>query len=418
MFARCGRSRLREAIRIGLGLARTIAAIADAARRWCDADFPPRVRTTRALIARTGYTEPVVDYALDALFGGIDAVALRAAIAGELGTPDALERFVERAGRPAVRYAGVARATIVSSETTIGVAIVPAVFALCAGATTIVKDRSDGLVAAFGETLAEERPELGALLHASSWDASDATERARALDADTVVAYGRGTTLAAIRAQLAPETRFVGFGHRTSVGYVAREALSLESDARDAARRVARDVLLYDGDGCLSIHAIFAERGGAIEPRTFARMLGEACDEIAIEFPAAFTTLDAAALAYRRAALFRASQGRGDVFGGVVTPHVVTYDQPGESPPPFVRRSVTVVPVDGANDALGFVRRHGVGLEAIGFARTPRADLEAFAVDSGASRVAALGDLQRPPLGGEHGGSGRILPFVRAIYRA
>jgi hypothetical protein len=28
-----------------------------------------------------------------------------------------------------------------------------------------------------------------------------------------------------------------------------------------------------------------------------------------------------------------------------------------------------------------------------------------------------LGTLQRPPLGGEHGGAGRILPFVRAIYR-
>ena len=392
-------------------------ALADAARRWQDADFPPRVRATRALIARTGYTEPVVDFALDALFGEIDAGALGAAIAGELGSLEALERFVARSGRPDVRYAGVASVVIIASDTTIGVALPALAFALCAGAHVTVKDRDDLLVAAFAETLAEEWPELGARIVASAWDAGDAAGRAALRAADTVVAFGRDDTLAAIRAELRPDARFVGFGHRTSVAYVAREFLATERDARAAAHAAARDVLLYDGDGCLSPHALFVERGGAVTPRAFALELARACDEVAVEFPAGYAELDPAAAAYRRAALFRASQGTGELFCGVTAPHLIAYHPPGDEPPPLLRRTAGVYPVDGPDEALGYLRRHALPLEALAFAGEPRADLAALAVASGAARVAPLGRLQQPPLAGEHGGIGRILPFVRAIYR-
>ena len=41
-----------------------VAAVADAAKRWTDADFPPRVRATQAIEQRTGYSEPVIDFDL------------------------------------------------------------------------------------------------------------------------------------------------------------------------------------------------------------------------------------------------------------------------------------------------------------------------------------------------------------------
>ncbi|MBD5635127.1 MAG: hypothetical protein IAI49_11675, partial [Candidatus Eremiobacteraeota bacterium] len=175
LFARRRRSARGERI-VTPGV---VDAVADAARRWCDADFPPRVRATRALVGRTGYTEPVVDFALDALFSEIHAASLRAAIASELGTPDALETFVERAGRPAVRYVAVERVAIVSSESTIGVALPALVFALCAGSHIFVKDRSDGLIAAFARTLAEERPELASRIEVADLAASDPALLAR-----------------------------------------------------------------------------------------------------------------------------------------------------------------------------------------------------------------------------------------------
>jgi hypothetical protein len=100
-------------------------------------------------------------------------------------------------------------------------------------------------------------------------------------------------------------------------------------------------------------------------------------------------------------------------------PHLIAYDAPRDEPPPLARRTLALYPADGPEDALAFVRRHALPLEAVAFgAALPRADLTAFARASGASRLSVLGTLQRPPLAGEHGGYGRILPFVRAMYRA
>jgi hypothetical protein len=382
------------------------------------------VRATRALIERTGYTEPVVDYALDALFGAIDAETIASTIAGELGSLAALDGFVTRPGRARVRYAGLARAAIVSSDTTIGVALPALVFALCAGCRVIVKDRSDRLIGAFAETLGEERPELAARIEAFPWNGADeAASRAHLGAADVVVAYGGDETLLAIRTLLRADARFVAFGHRTSVGYVTREALASDASAREAAFGAARDALLYDGDGCLSLHALFVERGATLDLRAFGRILADAFERTAVEFPAGYAQLDAPAAAYRRAALFRAAQGAGEVAAGVVAPHLIVIDPPRDEPPPFLRRTVAVYGVDGPDDTLWFLRRHALPLEAVAFdalafdAVTARADLDSFALACGATRIATLGDLQRPPLGGEHGGTGRILPFVRAIYR-
>ena len=104
------------------------AAVADAAARWSDADFPPRVRALAAVCERTGYSEPVAEYALDRLFGSLTKPAIEAVIAGELASLDALDGFVERAGAARLRALPAGRVCVISSRTTIGVAIVPAIF--------------------------------------------------------------------------------------------------------------------------------------------------------------------------------------------------------------------------------------------------------------------------------------------------
>ncbi len=403
----------------GLRASQIVAAIADAAARWRDADFPPRVRVTRAASERTGYTEPVVDCALDRLFGAIDRRSLAATIEDELGSLQALDGFVSRPGRPDVHFRGVDRVAIVASDTTIGVAVPALVFALCAKSHVSVKDRDDELARAFAATLAEERPEFGAAIDARAWRGDDAAAaRAQLGNADAVVAYGRDTTLAAIRAQLHPGARFIPFGHRTSVGYVARETLDEDARARAAAYAVARQTLLYDGEGCLSLHAVFVERDGRLAPSAFARGVAAACEDVAVEFPAGYDDAGPAVATYRRNALFRASQGPGAVYAGVVSPHLIVLDPPHAEPPPLLRRTVALYSVGTPEDALAFVRRHALALEAVGVTATERDDIERFALSSGAARIAPLESLQDPPLAGEHGGAGRILPFVRAIYRA
>jgi len=391
---------------------RVIAHVADAAERWCDADFPPRVRATAAIRARLGYSEPVVDYALDRLFSGVTRDALEAAIASELGSVDALDGVAERRGAPAAWARGVDRVVVVSSDTTIGVAVVPAVFALCAKCGVVVKDRSDALVAGFFASLAEEHPAFASAARAHAWTGGgDPAETALFEGADTVVAFGRDDTLRAIRARCGADTRFAGFGHRASIGRLTRDDLAAFDDA--LAARIARDALLYDGEGCLSPHALFVAADGA-ELARVASALAAACERVVVEFPGGerAPAHEAATAAYRNLAAFRAAGGRGAVFRAGDAALVL--DPPRDEPPPFLPRVIPLIAADGDAAIAAYVAAHGLPVQAVGVVSADAAAV-ALAERIGAVRVAPFGTMQAPPLGGHHGGTPRIADFVRWI---
>ncbi|MDB5028114.1 MAG: acyl-CoA reductase [Candidatus Eremiobacteraeota bacterium] len=393
---------------------RIAAFIADAAERWCDADFAPRVRATAAIEARLGYTTPVVDYALDRLFSGVTRDALEAAIASELGSVAALDGIVERRGAPAAWARGVDRVVIVSSDSTIGVAIVPALFALCAKSDIVVKDRGDALVAAFFSSLAEEHPAFARAALARAWDGGDdPTEDALLGGADVVVAFGRDETLRTIRARCGVDARFVPFGHRASAGRLTREDVAALDDA--LAERIARDAILYDGEGCLSLHALFVEADGDALSGV-AETLATALERVAVEFPGGERSPQrvAAVAAYRNLAAFRASGGRGAIFrAGDAT---LAVDAPHDDGPPLLPRVLPLIAVDGDDAIVAYAERHRLPLQALGVVR---ADDRAVALAErlGAVRVAPFGTMQAPPLGGHHGGAPRIADFVRWIDR-
>ena len=109
-----------------------VRAIADAAARWSDADFPARVRATQRVAERTGYSVPVVEYAFDRLFFSITQDAITATIKDELGGLEILDEFMPRQGRTDAWAQPVGNVCVISSRTTIGVALPAAIFALCA----------------------------------------------------------------------------------------------------------------------------------------------------------------------------------------------------------------------------------------------------------------------------------------------
>jgi hypothetical protein len=398
--------------------ARTIVrAIADAAERWTDADFPPRVRATAAIEERLGYTTPVVDYALDCLFRGITSAALTATIVGELGSLDILDGFAERSGRPAAWARGSDAVTIVSSDTTIGVAIVPLVFALAAKCAVTVKDRTDALVAAFVDTLGEERPELRAATDVRVWSGGDDDIEVQTLgDADVVVAFGGNDALRSIRARCAVDATFVPFGHRASAGYLTAAALT--GDTAGLAAGVARDALLYDGDGCLSLHLLFVERTPDGAHERFIDALAGACATNAIEFPAGPRKPARAARVgvYAAAAAFRAANGSGRVLRAPDGTWTLVADPPGDELPPFGGGVIPIVFVDGIAGAAAYVERHALPLQALGVADV--ADARELAARLGAVRIVPLGQMQDPPLAGHHGGRARIADFIRWVDRA
>ena len=401
---------MAEALR-ALPAARIVAHVADAARRWRDADLPPRVRVTAEIKRRLGYSTPVVDFALDRLFSGIDRDALESAIAAELGAVRALDGPLERQGLPPAWARGVERVAIVSSDTTIGVALVPAIFALCAKCDVTVKDRSDALVAAFFASLAEEHPAFARSALARPWTGGDDPHEAELFrTADVVVAFGGDEALRAIRERCGAETRFVPFGHRASIGRLTgADAAALDGALAD---RIVSDALLYDGEGCLSLHALFVDAGGT-ELERVANVLRTAGERVALEFPGG--ARDAAAVArtaaYRNLAEFRAASGSGAVLRA--RDAMLVIEPPAADGPPFLPR---VLPVyAGDDDAVAsYVARLRLPVQALGVVACD-ANSVALAARIGAVRVAPFGAMQSPPVAGHHGGRPRIADFIRWI---
>ncbi|MBV8153081.1 MAG: hypothetical protein JOY98_01575 [Candidatus Eremiobacteraeota bacterium] len=392
--------------------ARTILrAVSDAAARWTDGDFPPRVRALDRVVQRTGYCEPAVEYAFDALFASLNAADLERAIARELGDVAALDGFVIR-GRNRERALPAGRVCIVSSRTTVGVAIVPAVFALLAKCDVLVKDREDALVSAFFATLGEELHDFRNAAIAQTWDGAgrDLSEF------DVVAAFGDDETLASIARGLNWKTRFIGYGAKASAGYVGCESLATRRDAERVAEGVARDLALFETEGCLSLHALFVEAGGEVPPGEFAEILARAVRRAAIEFPPARpdAAIAARVAAARDGASFRASQGGFAVHSDAEASYLVECDASAERPPDFLPRAIRLQVVDGPEAAAAYLRRHRVPLEALALDGV-RDDLTRFAVGAGASRIASFGALQTPGAGSRHGGRPRIAEFVRWV---
>jgi Acyl-CoA reductase (LuxC) len=398
--------------------ARTIVrALADAAQRWRDGDFPPRVRLLDAVTERTGYSVPVVEYALDHLFGSITESQLIAVVRNELGSLEVLDGFSGRHRSPDAWAAPLGSICILSSRTTIGVALTPAIFALCAKCDVLVKDREDTLIAAFFQTLSEELDEFARGARARAWSSDEEALDLAAFDG--VVAFGSDQTLADISKNLRPGTRFIGYGSRASAGYVCREALDSESSAQEIAVNAARDLVLYESEGCLSLHVLFVESGGVVAPARFCELFAQAVEHSIIEFPRGRSdAMVNARLAQRReVAAFRSASGRGAVYADKDGQYAVFLDPPAAEPPQFLPRTIGVITVDQPSQALEYLQNHRLPLE--GFALCgERPDLVGVAVAAGAVRVTRFGELQRPPLTGHHGGRARIADFVRWIDKA
>ena len=153
----------------------------------------------------------------------------------------------------------------------------------------------------FAHSLYEADPKLGACLEIAGWRGGQAEmETALFAEADCVTATGSDETLASIRARLPVKTRFLGYGHRVSFGFVVHEILT-GSYAGKIVSRAADDVVAWNQLGCLSPHVIYVQTGGEASPERFAEMLADELERREQTEPRGQLPADhAAAIASRR----------------------------------------------------------------------------------------------------------------------
>ncbi|MEK7474036.1 MAG: acyl-CoA reductase [Candidatus Coatesbacteria bacterium] len=280
--------------------------------------------------------------------------------------------------------------------------------------------REDPLTAAlFAATVAAKSPELGAALAVLPWTGGDERVEAEVLrGAGALIAYGDDPAIVSLARRLPAGVPFVAHGPRIAVGVVAREAQN-PGRFEAVAAAAARDALLYDGRGCLSLSAVFVERGGLMEPGEVVTSIAGAMPVAATALPAGRPDRDTAALTQSWRARIRARMQAGKPSRCAASPRgldwTVLYDEELPMPAVPLYRTVWIAPFrDYADLTMKTTRTDLAVIHAIAFAGPDarRRELAEVKAGAGLTRLTDFGKLQTPPLAWPHGGAS---PFRRLL---
>ncbi|MEU5694519.1 acyl-CoA reductase [Actinosynnema sp. NPDC020468] len=395
-----------------LPVRRIVAAVDEAARRWCDRGFPARREFAANAAVVTGMSVETVDRALDAEIGTLRAESLLAALERELGDPEVLDGF--RGGTTAF---GPRTTLAVFSGNVPGLPGRSLVRALLVKSTVIAKipAKEPHFAAAFLRTLHEVEPVLADAVIATYWGRDDTANLDGALDrSDAVIAYGNDAACGAIRARVRPHQLYEEHGHKLSFGLVSAGYVE-QLGAAAVAAGIAADCSEYDQHACLSPQVYLVE---ATHAREVARHLAGAMRQQAEQCPPGVVEgEDAVVLQHRRmlAEWRSASADAGGVWSSDGLEWTVVLDDallPLSGAGNRVARVVAVPDLAAAVDLVRPYSNHlqNVGLGAVGeeFRRTA----EALA-GLGVSRVTAPGSMTRASMVWRHDGRPRIAGLLR-----
>jgi len=367
--------------------------------------------------AEAGFSRGTLQKGLDHFFRQLTPDNFRALLEQDLGHAGCLDQFVALPGEKNSGRAVLAVGPAFLAHITAGNLPVPALMSLVLGVLTrsaqFVKCARGAafLPRLFAHSLYEADPKLGACLEVAVWPGGDASlETALFAEADCVTATGGDEALAAIRSQLPFQTRFIGYGHRVSFGYVAGEVLSRFYSGR-VVSWTADDVVAWNQLGCLSPHVIYVQTGGEVPPEKFAELLADELDrreqmEPRGELPAEH----AAAIASRRGIYeVRAAHAPGETrhwCSKNSTAWTVVYEADARFQLSCLNRFIYVKPVPDLAEALQQAGAIPGRISTVGLAvpEHQMAERAAQLAVAGVPRVCPLGRMQNPPLTWRHDG--------------
>jgi hypothetical protein len=363
--------------------------------------------------ARTGFSRATLERGLDDFFRELTAEHLRALIEQDLGDAQALDGLRITPGKS---RGAIARGPLLLAHIAAGGLPNPAFMSIVLGLLTrsaqFLKCASGAafLPRMFAHSLYEADAKLAACLEIAEWRGGSAPlEEALFREADCVTATGSDESLAHIRAWVPARTRFLGYGHRVSFGYVAGGALE-RSRAEQFAAHAAADVAAWDQSGCLSPHVYYVQNGGDVMPKELAALLAKGLEQIeAVQPRGALSPELAASIASRRAIYeVRAAHSREtEVWRSAdSTAWTVVFEEDPRFQVSCLNRFIYVKPVANLAEALHAADAMQGKVSTVGLAAPANQapDLVARLADWGVTRVCPVGQMQRPPLSWRHDG--------------
>jgi hypothetical protein len=240
------------------------------------------------------------------------------------------------------------------------------------------------------------------------------------LEAPCIVATGSDETIRSISQRLRPSQRFLGYGHRFSIGVLGPAQELDDETIRQAAEGFAIDVARWDQTGCLSPVVIYLVGGAPSIGRSLARAIADALEKISHSMPRGqITTAVAASHATERAeARMRLGSSKDAresmLFDG--EDYTVVLESSAKARPAPLHRFLRLMPVDSLEElerALGPFRGQLSNVASAGFSPDATVELQRRLIRFGASRFTEPGRLQTPPVDWPHDGLPLLTPIAR-----
>jgi len=391
-----------------------INILSEVASNWLRPENPFRARALEEGPKATRFSEPVLRRGLDAFFSSVTPDQLESLLIQELGQECRLDRFSTL--ESGSQSAALARGPELIAHITAGNLPLPALFSMLSGflirSAQFIKcaQGADFFPRLLGHSIYAVDAKLGACLEIATWPGGHQDLEAHLFqETELVTATGRNETLNSIRARLPDGVRFVGYGHKISFAYMAREILT-RGGMSQWLPRVVEDITAWDQHGCLSPHVLYVESGGTVSAIDVAEQLGDALAERESVEPRGRLTDEESALIRMKRDFYKVRAAHSYETQLWTSRDTTAWTVVFEQDPIFqlscANRFIYVKPVANLEEVLRVAEplRHQVS--TVGLA-VPAKNMESLAWDLarwGVSRVCPVGRMQNPPLTWRHDG--------------
>jgi Acyl-CoA reductase (LuxC) len=390
--------------------------LSELAENWLEPEF--RFRKFALENAKTvGFSQPTLERGLDNFFKQFMRENFHVLLVQEFGDAKRLDAICatsveEKCARAAIVSAPEFLVHICAGNIP-NPTLTNIVFSLLLRSAQFVKCASGStfLPRLFAHSIYDADPKLGACLEIAEWRGGNLDlENALFAEADCVTATGSDETLDEIRRRLPLKTKFLGYGHRVSFGFVAHEVLR-GSRAKKIVSAVADDVVAWNQLGCLSPHVIYVQSGSEVSPEHFAQLLAEELERREeLEPRGEISAQHAAAIASRRGIYeVRAAHSPEHTqhwCSKDSTAWTVIFEADARFQLSCLNRFIYVKPVADLKTALENADNVRGKISTVGIAAPEEkiAELALQLARWGATRICPLGQMQNPPLTWRHDG--------------
>jgi hypothetical protein len=399
-----------------------VNVLVEVAEGWLHANNRLRKLALDSGPAETGFSHATLAKGLDNFFRQFTPENFSELLEQELSHAQRLDKFIadgKKSNRAAVAVGPELLAHIAAGNIpnpalisiALGLLTRSAQFVKCAGGSAF-------LPRLFAHSIYNADPKLGACLEIAEWRGGDAAlETALFAEANCVTATGSDEALTAIRSRLPAHVRFLGYGHRVSFGFVAREVLA-GHHLRRVAARVADDVVAWNQLGCLSPHVIYVQSCGEILPEKFAELLADELEQREQTEPRGELAAEHAATIASRRGFYevRAAHSPDTQMwqSKSSTAWTVVFEADARFQMSCLNRFVYVKGVKDLHEMLQNAEAVRGKVSTVGVA-APEEQMEELAMQLahwGVTRVCPLGQMQNPPLTWRHDGRPALSDLV------